>query len=416
MATSSTTGTRLLRSLAKALLSEEENPTSSGTRRALSSSIEDNANANADADADTPVDAMASSSTLSSGSDETKFELTLDIALGVAFLGLAALAAKRMWVSRRAAAAASSTNGASSSVAAASGRGATASSNAGGGPAGQQAETAVVTAFYSLILVTSGLRSLWFLIPSKVYQPSYTPLAVYAFDQSHPYWIGAAFSELLVTAGSLCLFSIFILILVYWADILKKYFHPGSRRSLPMVTFLILVVTLFALELVNLGCFLLQMYTTEGMILYNAVLLAAVSTVCVVEITIFSHRFRTVLKTLGAINQVSTDSQVRRIVWITVTGNLFFVTRALLEIVFAGTLAVYWAKHGAVDKVFRHVYWDMYIAAKYVSEVTILALMLYILQSRFSNSSASSSAAQSTSSGPAGRGTYQKIPDAEPRV
>jgi hypothetical protein len=394
-------------------LFEDEDLTSSGTRQTTSSSssIED------PADADTPVDAMASSS---SSTDETKFELTLDIALGVAFLGLAALAAKRMWVSRRAAAA-SSTNGASSSsaAAAASGRGTTASSSSGGGgPAGQQAETAVVTAFYSLILVTSGLRSLWFLIPSKVYQPSYTPLAVFAFDRSHPYWIGAALSELLVTAGSLCLFSIFILILVYWADILKKYFHPGSRRSLPMVTFLLLVVTLFALELVNLGCFLLQLYTTEGMILYNAVLLAAVSTVCVVEITIFSHRFRTVLKTLGAINQVSTDSQVRRIVWITVTGNLFFVTRALLEVVFAGTLAVYWAKHGSVDKVFRHVYWDMYIAAKYVSEVTILALMLYILQSRFSNSSASSSSssAQSNASGPAGRGTYQKIPDAEPRV
>jgi hypothetical protein len=413
MTTSSTTGTRLLRSLAKTLLFEDEDLTSSGTRQTTSSSssIED------PADADTPVDAMASSS---SSTDETKFELTLDIALGVAFLGLAALAAKRMWVSRRAAAA-SSTNGASSSsaAAAASGRGTTASSSSGGGgPAGQQAETAVVTAFYSLILVTSGLRSLWFLIPSKVYQPSYTPLAVFAFDRSHPYWIGAALSELLVTAGSLCLFSIFILILVYWADILKKYFHPGSRRSLPMVTFLLLVVTLFALELVNLGCFLLQLYTTEGMILYNAVLLAAVSTVCVVEITIFSHRFRTVLKTLGAINQVSTDSQVRRIVWITVTGNLFFVTRALLEVVFAGTLAVYWAKHGSVDKVFRHVYWDMYIAAKYVSEVTILALMLYILQSRFSNSSASSSSssAQSNASGPAGRGTYQKIPDAEPRV
>jgi hypothetical protein len=412
MTTSSTTGTRLLRSLAKTLLFEDEDLTSSGTRQTTSSSssIED------PADADTPVDAMASSSS----TDETKFELTLDIALGVAFLGLAALAAERMWVSRRAAAA-SSTNGASSSsaAAAASGRGTTASSSSGGGgPAGQQAETAVVTAFYSLILVTSGLRSLWFLIPSKVYQPTYTPLAVYAFDDDHPYWIGAAFSELLVTAGSLCLFSIFILILVYWADILKKYFHPGSRRSLPMVTFLLLVVTLFALELVNLGCFLLQLYTTEGMILYNAVLLAAVSTVCVVEITIFSHRFRTVLKTLGAINQVSTDSQVRRIVWITVTGNLFFVTRALLEVVFAGTLAVYWAKHGSVDKVFRHVYWDMYIAAKYVSEVTILALMLYILQSRFSNSSASSSSssAQSNASGPAGRGTYQKIPDAEPRV
>jgi hypothetical protein len=416
MALSSSNAGRLLRSLvARALSDLDPIPTthSEGSPHdaAAASSIEDAA---------TTDDAAAAAGSRVGSSDETRLELTLDIALGVAFLGLAALAAKRMWASRRAAAAASSNNGGGAAAATAGannarGRGAS-NSNVGGG---QQAETAVVTAFYSLILVTSGLRSLWFLIPSKVYQPTYTPLAVYAFDPDHPYWIGAAFSELLVTAGSLCLFSIFILILVYWADILKKYFHPGSRRSLPMVTFLILVVTLFALELVNLGCFLLRLYTTEGMILYNAVLLAAVSTVCVVEITVFSHRFRTVLKTLGAINQVSTDSQVRRIVWITVTGNLFFVTRALLEIVFAATLAVYWAKHGTVDKVFRHVYWDMYIAVKYGSEITILALMLYILQSRFSSSS-SSTAAAASSSGPqssaAGRGTYQKIPEAEPRV
>lgn len=401
--------TRLLRSLARALPDDHPGASESSFDAAIVETDQ----------------AAAASAPPPSGTDETRLELTLDIALGVAFLGLAALAAKRMWVSRRAAASSSSngsaaaapTTAAGSAGSAQRGRGGAAATSNSGGP-GQQAETAVVTAFYSLILVTSGLRSLWFLIPSGVWQPTYTPLAVYAFDPEHSYWIGAAFSELLVTAGSLCLFSIFILILVYWADILKKYFHPGSRRSLPMVTFLFLVVTLFALEVVNLACFLLGLYTTEGMILYNAVLLAAVSTVCVVEITVFSHRFRTVLKTLGAINQVSTDSQVRRIVWITVTGNLFFVTRALLEIVFAVTLAIYWAKHGTVDKVFRHVYWDMYIAVKYLSEVTILALMLYILQSRFSSASAAAAASQSTgpSGAAAGRGAYQKVPDAEPRL
>jgi hypothetical protein len=337
---------------------------------------------------------------------ETNLETFLDVALGVAFLGLAFLAGKRMYVSRRATRAATvgaPTNGGGG------GRGGT------GGQQQQQAETAVVTAFYSLILVTSGLRSLYFLIPSGWWQPSYTPVAVFAFDPAKRYWIGAALSELLVTGGSLCLFSIFILILVYWADILKKYFHPGSRRSLPMVTFLILVATLFGLEVINIVCFLLRLYTTEGMILFNASLLAVVSTVCVVEITIFSHRFRTVLKTLGAINQVSTDSQVRRIVWITVTGNLFFVTRALLELVFAATLVFYWTQHGTVAKAFRHKYWDVYISVKYWSEVTILALMLYILQSRFASSGGASTSSTSASAAGASRGGYQKVPDAEPQ-
>ena len=287
--------------------------------------------------------------------NETSFEKTMDCCLGIAFLVTAIVAARRMSLSR-----AASTD-----------------SDAAG------AETTVVTAFYSLILLTSALRAIWFLIPATIWQPSYTPTAVYAWDSNSPSWVGSALSEVCVTAGSLSLFSIFILILVYWADILKKYFHPGSQRTLPMTTFLGLVSALAGLILFNLVLFLCRAYTTEGMILFHAMLLAVVSIVCIVEISIFSHRFRTVLKTLGAINQVSTDSQVRRIVWITVTGNLFFLTRALLEAVFAALLLVYWHQYGTVDRVFTHVWWDSYTAVKYVSEVTILALMLYILQSRF---------------------------------
>jgi hypothetical protein len=319
---------------------------------------------------------------INTDSGSTPFERYSDLVLGFAFLATALIAAKRMSGSRQ---------------------------QQGG------AETTVVTAFYSLILLTSVLRSAWFLVPSSVWEPSYTPIAVYAWDEEHPSWVGAAMSEATVTAGSLALFSIFILILVYWADILKKYFHPGSRRSLPMVTFLTLVFGLVVLEIINLILFLFNFYTTEGMILFNAILMAIVSMVCVCEITIFSHRFRTVLKTLGAINQVSTDSQVRRIVWITVTGNLFFFTRALLESVFTVKLLVFWHHHHTVAKQFSHVWWDTYTLVTYWSEVTILSLMLYILQSRFSgvHQQAAQATSQTTNTNAAG---YSKVPDAEPLV
>jgi hypothetical protein len=296
----------------------------------------------------------------------TGFERVSDVLLGLAFLGTALVAAKRMSWSRQ----------------------------QGG------SETTVVTAFYSLILATSGLRAIWFLIPNSVWQPSYTPTAVMAFDPNYPSWVGSFLSEMLLTAGSLALFSIFILILVYWADILKKYFYPGARRSRPMVMFATLVSILAVLEVLNAIFFLAGAYSTEGMILFNAVLLGTVSIVCVVQITVFSHRFRTVLKTLGAINQVSTESQVRRIVWITVTGNLFFFTRALLEAIFAVMLFAYWHSYGSVDKVFSHTMWDTYVLLKHWSEVAILCLMLYILQSRFTA---------------AARAGYEAVPEAEPK-
>lgn len=322
------------------------------------------------------VDSGGDATAISSAPDipgpeaETSFEQILDVVMGVAFLITAIFAAKRMTWTRQ----------------------------QGG------AETTVVTAFYSLILVTSVLRAVWFLIPATVWAPSYVPVAVFAWDSEHPSWIGAALSEVVLTAGSLALFSIFILILVYWADILKKYFHPASRRSVPMVTFLGLVGVLVTLEMINIGCFLFNLYSTEGMILFNSVLLAVVSMICVFEITLFSNRFRTVLKTLGAINQVSTDSQVKRIVWITVTGNLFFFTRAFLETILCVWLLLWWKEEHTVARVFTHKWWDTYVVIKFLSEITILSLMLYILQSRFA------SAAASSAGRPSG---YVSVPNAE---
>jgi hypothetical protein len=267
------------------------------------------------------------------------------------------------------------------------------------------AETTVVTAFYSLILLTATLRTIWLIVPSTFWSPYYTPHAVMAFDPKHPEWKSKFLEILLTGAGSLCLFSIFILILVYWADILKKYFYPGARRSKPMVTFLVLVAVLLILQILNATLFLMKNYSTEGMILVNAVTLSLVSLVCVCEITIFSHRFRTVLKTLGAINQVSTESQVKRIVWITVTGNLFFFTRAFIETIFAVMLIMYWHKYGTVAEVFSHSLWDSYILLKHWSEVAILALMLYILQSRFTTPTIDGSED--------GKGGYQTVPDTD---
>jgi len=302
-------------------------------------------------------------------SDESKFEYWSNFVIGVAFLVIAALANGRM-----------------------------SNSKEQGG-----SETTVVTAFYTLILITASFRSVWFLIPNSFLKPNYTPSSVMAFSDEYPHWFGAFMSQIILSSGSLSLFSIFILILVYWADILKKYFYPGAQRSKPMATFVVIVCVLIGIEITNSVCFLMKLYSTEAMILLNAIVLAFVSVVCVFQISVFSHKFRTVLKTLGHINQVSTESQVKRIVWITVTGNAFFTTRAVLEIYFAGTLYYFWRKHGNVDKVFTHGYWDTFILLTYLSEFAILCLMLYILKSKFTK----------VSGNPPRRDQYSKIPDGQ---
>ena len=129
---------------------------------------------------------------------------------------------------------------------------------------------------------------------------------------------------------------------------------------------------------------------------------------------------------------------MKRIVWITVTGNAFFFTRAFLETIFALLVGVHWHKNGNVAMVFSHKVWDGYILMKHWSELAILGLMLYILQSRFANGGDDSSQPQQQGGGVGGGGDgmepmsnavggggggrngnnlgYQAVPDADPGV
>ena len=212
-------------------------------------------------------------------------------------------------------------------------------------------------------------------------EPSYAPAEVWAFQT--PNWEGTLISEILLSGGSLCLFAIFVLIIIYWADLLKKVFKP-VRKHEPMTTFLTIMGCLAAFEIANFSLFCTGIYSSQVMTLLDSIMLAIVSMVCVVEITIFSHRFRTVLTTLGAINQVPTDSQVRTIVWITVFGNVFFVLRAAIELFLAATFLALWKQGKPLTSLAtpRNHFWDVYVLVKHILELLILFLMLWTLQSR----------------------------------
>ena len=94
-------------------------------------------------------------------------------------------------------------------------------------------------------------------------------------------------------------------------------------------------------------------------------------------------------------------------------------------------LIVYWKNHGTVQEVFSHVLWDSYMILKHWSEVIILALMLYILQSRFTTNNTSvggSSMAGGSGNGAGGTvgggirstqdggGAYTTVTDSEPKM
>lgn len=247
----------------------------------------------------------------------------------------------------------------------------------------REEENTVVTAFYCSILITSALRAIWLLIPDAVLRDSFTPSAIMAFI--HPQWVGTFFNDLLQCLGSISFFSIFILILTLWSSILEKYYHPDAVPDIPLKKFFYIMTYLLLFEALNCVGFLLQVYSSECMILVNAVFVAVVSVICVIFTTFYSRRFRTVLKTLGVVNQVSTDGQIQRIMWITWTGTLFFTFRAITETIFTGTLISFFLRNGKIDEAFNDSMWSDYVFVTHWAELAILVLMLFILHNRFTN-------------------------------
>ena len=208
----------------------------------------------------------------------------------------------------------------------------------------------VITAFYGIIAFTAGVRAIWFLIPSIYLEGAYVPTSTIAFESDN--WFGILLSELLLVLGSLSLYSIFILIACYWSHMLRKVDtsqdarsrllgQPTIRRG-PMETFGITITIISSAQAFGILLYLGQFWNAEEMILYDSVLLSIVSLTTLIEITLYSHRIRMVLTTIGAINANNTRPQVRRIFAITIAASFFFVTRVIIELAFAVSLLLLW--------------------------------------------------------------------------
>lgn len=207
----------------------------------------------------------------------------------------------------------------------------------------------VITAFYGLIAATAGIRAVWFFVPSTYLEGSYTPLPVVVLD---PNWLGIFVSELMLAAGSLALYSIFILIACYWSHMLRKVDASSDARSRligqttpkrgPMETFFLKMAVIVSFQALSILLFLSGRFNSEEMILYDAVFLSLVSLATMIEIFLFSHRIRVVLVTISNVNANNARPQIRRILAITFAAGFFFSTRVIIELAFSITVIILW--------------------------------------------------------------------------
>ncbi|CAN0473553.1 unnamed protein product [Laminaria digitata] len=97
-------------------------------------------------------------------------------------------------------------------------------------------------------------------------KPTYEPSTEYAFKG---HWVGTYCSEILLFVGSLSLFSIFILMAIFWADLLKGIFKDSLRPSHPMASFTTVAAGLAAAEGVNSCLFFARVYSSQGMLMFE---------------------------------------------------------------------------------------------------------------------------------------------------
>mmetsp|Transcript_20461 Transcript_20461/g.34253 ORF Transcript_20461/g.34253 Transcript_20461/m.34253 type:complete len:407 (+) Transcript_20461:112-1332(+) len=252
----------------------------------------------------------------------------------------------------------------------------------------------VITTFNFLIFASSALRSIWFLIPNDLLEPSYAPTPLKAFVS--PGWQGTLASELILQLGSIGLYGIFILIACYWVNMLRKLNSSGpstpSRASASdsrlarfkiqrlgtIEMFIIVMVGMILLQAGNVGLFLSGRFNSEEMILYDSIMLTVVSLAVVAEITVLSKQIQVVLNNLDAISNRSSQPQIRRIFAIIMVANVFFVTRVVLEVSLAVSLIVLMRQNHSFSVIVTDRYWSLYIIAKHACEVLVLTLEMVI--------------------------------------
>jgi len=229
-----------------------------------------------------------------------------------------------------------------------------------------------VKVFFALIFITTVLRAVYFL----------TPLAGFGTVYPGEAWPTRSFLAGLsvLEAGTLSFFTIFILVVVSWADILQKAVQDVTQPKNPLFTCFQVSCFLGAIQALNVFFTGADWYGQGGAIDASAVIYVGAGCMCLIEFSIFSYRFRKALQALGDINQVSTEKQINRILMMTISSNTFFFIRVVLEATVGLVIFMDLKVGRSFESSISRVKWDTYVIFAYGLEIFVLFVLLNIFR------------------------------------
>lgn len=207
-----------------------------------------------------------------------------------------------------------------------------------------------ITSFYALIAITAIVRLGCILFESYLLQE---PLDVMAFSTA--YWWDITIAEASQILGTIMIYSVFILLVCFWSHMSTKVQEREMAESRPLVgrqsalprrgpveKFSLIMIMFFVVEISNYVLFMMGFYDSVALIAYDSIVIGSMSAILLVEMSFFSTRIQSILKTIAAINSDSSPYQIKRIRAITIVNVCYLLVRLIVESVSLYTLYHNW--------------------------------------------------------------------------
>lgn len=251
---------------------------------------------------------------------------------------------------------------------------------------------AATLGFYLLMGLASLTRVLWLATPYGVQSVLVEPRQLMMGDTG---WAQFLLAEAVEVLGSYLLYSVFVLIVVFWADMLRRLFTHENVRSHPLRVFFSLLSAMMAIQLMGFAVFAAKREDSYWLLIYDDVVMCLLSIGSLAAVLVYSFRMKTVLQAFLEVSQIDTTDRIKAVSWATFICAFFLVSNSVFLVASIVSLAHFHHTSKYLDS----TWWCLFIASKHCVEVFVLYFLLYTLWGK------SSDDAENSKDG------YEPIPD-----
>ncbi|KAI9915035.1 hypothetical protein PsorP6_007022 [Peronosclerospora sorghi] len=228
--------------------------------------------------------------------------------------------------------------------------------------------------FYVLLGLASLTRGLWCATLRGVLSVLVAPPRIWMGDDG---WRPFLLAETLDWLGAVLLDSVFVLIVVFWADMLRRLFTHESVRSHPLRLFVAVLSAMAAMQAIGMTLFALKRVDSYWLVIYDDVVQCLVSIGSLAAVLVYSFRMKTVLQAFLEVSQIDTTDRIKAVQWATAIGAVFLVSNTVFRTYSIVRLAHVHEAGASVDATSS---WScLVVASKHLVEIGVLYVLLYAL-------------------------------------